>query len=228
VFRVSVVVGSLSMFALFGSNIFIPLLYQGLLGLSATASGIYMAPLMIAMVAVSLVTGQVVTRMDRYRFVSTASLAVLAVGLFLLSRVTPSSTQGEVVRDLVIVGLGFGGNQPIYQNAVMSAVPHRFVGVASSQFQFWRALGQTMGVTILGAILASQVGGVAPADDIGTASAAAPSLEALGHALQLLFSVAALAAAAGAVISLTLEEVPLRGSARSAPAIPAEVGSLGE
>ena len=50
-FTVAAVVSFLTTFGMFGSNIFIPLLYQGLLGLSATQSGLYLTPRMVAMVA---------------------------------------------------------------------------------------------------------------------------------------------------------------------------------
>jgi MFS family permease len=165
------------------------------------------------MLIAAIASGQVVSRIDRYRFVSAGSLAVFAFGLYLLAQVTPASSEGEVVRDLVVVGLGFGGNQPIYQNAVMSAVPHRFVGVASAQTQFWRVLGQTVGVTVLGAVLAAQLGGVGGGEESLVAPAAGTSPEALRDGLRLVFLVATACAVLAVVFALTPREVPLRGRA---------------
>src|SRR5713101_7064826 len=89
-FAIAVIVSFLTTFAMFGSNIFVPLLYQGLLGLTATQSGLYLTPRLVAMVAASLLSGQIVSRIARYRFVSAAGLATLASGLFLMSEVTAS------------------------------------------------------------------------------------------------------------------------------------------
>lgn len=208
-FSVSIVVSFLSAFGMFGSNIFIPLVYQGLLGLSATTSGFLLTPRMIAMVPASLISGQIVSRMTRYRFVSAIGLAAMTAGLFLLSRVTPATDERDVMRDLVLIGIGFGSNQPIYQNAVMSAVPFDVVGVAASQVQFWRQLGQTMGVAVLGAILAFDVGGVQSDELIATSGGT--SSVALQNGLQHLFLVAAIICGACVVIALSLKEVPFRG-----------------
>jgi EmrB/QacA subfamily drug resistance transporter len=229
-FTVSVVVSFLATFAMFGSNIFIPLVYQGLLGLSATQSGLYLAPRMVAMVAASLVSGQIVSRIDRYRLVGAAGLVALSSGLFLLSQVTASSSEGEVMRDLILIGLGFGSNQPIYQNAVMSAVPHRYVGVASSQVQFWRSLGQTMGVTVLGAVLAARVGATLVDPDTAVTTNAPGAQLSLGSGLHDAFLVAAVMAMIAAVVSLRLKEVPMRGRRPriDATAVPLEPAAIGD
>ena len=214
-FRVAIVVSFLTAFGMFGSNIFIPLVYQGLMGLSATQSGVLLTPRMFAMVAASLVSGQIVSRIERYRFVSAAGLVSLATGLLLLSRVDTTTTEADVIRALVLIGLGFGSNQPIYQNAVMSAVPFQYVGVASSQVQFWRSLGQTAGVTVLGAILAFSVGSAAaPTGEVITTTEG-PSA-ALVAGLQHLFLAASVAVMVAVAVALTLKEVPFRG--RRAPA----------
>lgn len=64
--RVSVIVSGLAAFAMMGTNIYVPLAYQAVLGLSATESGLYLAPRMMGMVAASLVSGQIVSRIDPY------------------------------------------------------------------------------------------------------------------------------------------------------------------
>jgi EmrB/QacA subfamily drug resistance transporter len=230
-FTVAVIVSFLTTFGMFGSNIYIPLLYQGLLGLTATQSGIDLTPRMIAMVIASLLSGQIVSRLDRYRFVGAAGLVLLAIGLFQLSRVSAASTEGEVMRDLLLIGFGFGTTQPIYQNAVMSAVPHRFVGVASSQVQFWRSLGQTVGTTVLGALLATQIGSNAIAPDALVSPLPPAALAALGTGLRLAFTVAAASVAIAVIVAVGLKEVPLRGragAARRAAPTPLEAGAAGD
>ncbi len=81
----------------------------------------------------------------------------MGVGLWLLGQVTTSTGQTEVVRDLVLVGIGLGTTMPLYLNAVQSALPHEYLGVSSSQMQFWRNIGGTVGIAILGAVLSHEL-----------------------------------------------------------------------
>jgi len=111
----------------------------------------------VMLVVASLITGQLVTRIDRYRFIGTAGILVMMAGLWLLSSVTVGTSELEVVRDLVLVGIGLGVTMPLYINATQSAVARQYLGVVSSQIQFWRNVGGTIGVSILGAVLAHQL-----------------------------------------------------------------------
>jgi hypothetical protein len=77
----------------------------------------------------------------------------MMIGLWLLSQITTSSSEIEVVRALVLVGAGLGVTFPLYINASQGAVPRQYLGVVSSQIQFWRNIGGTIGVAILGAVL---------------------------------------------------------------------------
>jgi MFS family permease len=144
-------------FGMFGAIIYVPLIYQGVLGIAATNSGLLITPMMVGLVAASLLTGQIITRFDRYRFVGTVGILVMMAGLFLLSQVNVGTSQIEVVRDLILVGLGLGVTMPLYINATQAAVSPQFVGVVSSQIQFWRNVGGTVGVSILGAVLAHEL-----------------------------------------------------------------------
>jgi hypothetical protein len=78
-------------------------------------------------------------------------------GMWLLSQITPSSPEWHVVADLIVVGTGIGVTFPLYLTAVQVAMPRKFLGVASSQIQFWRNLGGTVGSSILGAVLANRL-----------------------------------------------------------------------
>jgi EmrB/QacA subfamily drug resistance transporter len=156
-FSVSVAVGFLSAVGMFGTILFVPLLYQGVLGLSATNSGQLLAPMMIGLIVASVISGQVITRIARYRFVGTVGLSTMVLGMWLLSQVRPGASGAEVVRDIVLVGAGLGMNMPLYQNAVQSAVPMSVVGVATSQVQFWRSMGGTVGAAVLGSVLAHRL-----------------------------------------------------------------------
>jgi EmrB/QacA subfamily drug resistance transporter len=156
-FAVSMITGFFVSFGMFGAILYVPLLYQGVLGIPATNSGLLITPMMLGLVTASLLTGQIITRITRYRLIGTAGILVMMSGLFLLSQVTVSSAEIEVVRDLVLVGLGLGVTFPLYINATQSAVARQYLGVVSSQIQFWRNIGGTIGVSILGAVLAHEL-----------------------------------------------------------------------
>jgi MFS family permease len=219
--------------------------YQGVLGMPATNSGLLITPLMVGLIVASLITGQLMVRMRRYRYLGTVGAVLLVIGLYLLSQVTVGTPEIDVVRALVLVGLGVGVGMPLYLNATQSAVDPRYLGVVSSQIQFWRNIGSTVGVAILGAVLSHeltqrivaaippQFAGAIPAN--GNAQAIfepsvmqripPPVLDAirgaLASSLHDIFLIAAGIAALAVVLSLFLQEVPIRG--RTAPARQPEV-----
>ncbi|HZV48467.1 MAG TPA: MDR family MFS transporter [Candidatus Dormibacteraeota bacterium] len=163
VFTVSVLVAFFSALGMFGTIIFVPLVYQGVLGVTATNSGQLVTPMMFGVLVFSVLTGQVMTRIRRYRFLGTIGVAIMILGMYLLSRVGVHSSRLEVTRDIVIVGAGLGMTFPLTIAAVQAAVPRRFLGVASSQIQFWRNLGGTVGTAVLGSILSSHLPGAVQA-----------------------------------------------------------------
>jgi len=158
-FTVSTLTGFLLAFGMFGAIVYVPLLYQGVLGIPATNSGLLITPMMFGLVSASIVTGQLMVRIRRYRYIGTAGIALAAAGLFSLGRVTPATPEIDVVRDLVILGIGLGATMPLYINAVQSALPAAMTGVVTSQVQFWRNIGGTVGVAIMGSILAARLPG---------------------------------------------------------------------
>ena len=156
-FSVSMIVGFLTGFGMFGTIVFVPLIYQGVLGVTATNSGQLLTPMMLGLIVASMLIGQAMVRVRLYRFLGTAGIAVMLVGLWLLSQVTVTTSRLEVVRDIVIVGAGLGSTFPLYLTAVQTALPRHFLGVASSQVQFWRQIGGTMGTAVLGSVLAQRL-----------------------------------------------------------------------
>jgi EmrB/QacA subfamily drug resistance transporter len=234
-FAVSTVVGFFLGFSMFGAIIFVSLVYQGVLGIAATNSGLLITPLMVGLITASILTGQLMVRIKRYRYVGTVGAAILVIGLWLLAQVTVGTPEIEVVRDLVLIGLGVGVGMPLYLNATQSAVDRKYLGVVSSQIQFWRNIGSTVGVAILGAVLANEfaqkIVAAVPAEFqkaipaganaqaiFGPAAIARipPQLlvairGAMASSLHDVFIIAAAVAALAMVASLFLQEVPLRG-----------------
>jgi len=158
---------------MFGTIIYVPLFVQRVLGESASGSGAVLTPLMLGIITTSLIAGQIVSRTGRYRPVLLAGPPLLATGFFLLTRIGIDSSQLTVTRDVVIVGLGIGLMMQTLTVAVQNSVDRRTIGVATSSTQFFRAIGATTGVSVMGAIVTSRLGGrVAAAADPATLAAA--------------------------------------------------------
>jgi hypothetical protein len=156
-FAVSSIVGFLVAFGMFGAVLYVNLIYQGVLGIPATNAGLLITPLLVGMIASSLITGQLMVRVTHYRYLGTLGISVMTVGLWLLAQVGVRTPETDVVRDLVLIGIGMGVSMPLYVNAVQSALPRQYLGVSTSQIQFWRNIGSTVGVAILGAVLAHEL-----------------------------------------------------------------------
>ena len=156
-FSVSMLVGFLTGFGMFGTIVFVPLVYQGVLGVSATNSGQLLTPMMLGLIVASVLVGQAMVRIRYYRFLGTAGIIAMLLGMWLLSQVTVTTSRFEVVRDIVLVGAGLGTTFPLYLTAVQTALPRNFLGVASSQIQFWRQIGGTIGTAVLGSVLAQRL-----------------------------------------------------------------------
>jgi EmrB/QacA subfamily drug resistance transporter len=157
VVAVSVVVTFLSGIGMFGSIIFIPLFFQGVLGLSATTSGSFLTPMLLSQIFASFISGQLLARTGgHYRLQGIFGLAIMALGLLLLSRMTPETSYTSAVVNIAIIGFGLGITLPLYTIAVQNAVPYNILGAATSAVPFFRSVGGTVGLSILGSIMTNR------------------------------------------------------------------------
>ena len=156
-FAVSVITGFFVAVGMFGAIVYVPLVYQGVLGIPATNSGLLITPMMVGLVLGSIATGQLMLKIKRYRYLGSFAAMLLAIGTYLMSTITTDTQQLEVVRNLVIIGFGVGVTFPLYLNAVQSAVEPRFIGVVTSQIQFFRNVGATIGIAVLGSFLSQRL-----------------------------------------------------------------------
>jgi len=154
---------------MFGMIIFVPLETQGVLGVSVTNSGLLLTPMMFGLIVSSVVTGNLIPRIKHYHYLGSIGLAVMMIGMYLMAQTTSATSQSSVTLAIVLVGLGLGVTMPLYINAVQSALPQRYLGVGTSQIQFWRSVGGTVSSAILGSILAQRLPG-AIADQLSRVS----------------------------------------------------------
>jgi len=138
---------------MFGIIIYLPLFMQGVMGVSATQSGSLLTPLMMAAVVGSIGAGQFTSRAGKYKILALAGSTLIAIGMILFARMNGDTLRIEVVRGMVIVGLGIGLIQPVYTLAVQNSAPREHMGAATASTQFFRSIGSTMGVSIFGSVL---------------------------------------------------------------------------
>ena len=131
-----------------------PLFLQAVVGVSSTNSGLLMLPMMAGLIGGATGGGFLLSYTGRYRIQGLAGITAMAGGMYLLSRLNLAATQAEVSRDMVVVGLGLGLSNPVFNVISLNAVPQRLVSSAASALQFIRQIGSTLGLAVLGAIFA--------------------------------------------------------------------------
>ena len=100
--------------AMFGTIAYVPLFVQGVIGTSATSSGVVLTPLMLGAVTTSFLAGQWVSRTGRYRPNALVGPLILAFGMFLLWRMDVHTTNGEAARNMVVAGIGIGSMMQVF------------------------------------------------------------------------------------------------------------------
>ncbi|MBI2847308.1 MAG: MFS transporter [Chloroflexi bacterium] len=154
---ISLLVIFLTGFGMFGGIIFVPLFFQGVLGSSATSSGSFLTPMMLGMVVGGTISGQALSRLGgHYRIQGLIGVSIMATGTFLLSRMSVDTSLGHAVFNIVLLGFGLGTTFPLFTIAVQNAVPYRVMGVATSSTQFFRAIGGTLGLAVLGSVMTNR------------------------------------------------------------------------
>jgi MFS family permease len=156
IFTLSVITMFLVGVGMFGAIINIPLFIQGVQGDSATNSGNSITPMMLAVVVVSIISGQLLSRTGKYRWLGIFGMSALTVGMFLLSRMQVDTPRWETIGFMIVMGLGLGVAMPLYTLIVQNAFPPQRLGVVTSATTFFRSIGGTMGVAILGTVVSNQ------------------------------------------------------------------------
>lgn len=211
--------GLLSGWAMFGSLSFVPLFVQAVLGTSATEAGTALTPMLLGWVFASII-GSRLLLYTNYRFIVITGTALLTIGAFLMTGASSEMSRLQAMINLSFMGVGMGLSVAPFLIAVQSVVRKREMGTATSTLQFSRNIGGTLGVSVMGAVLALRLAdalvtaGVDPDSvslnsliDPVAGSDAAASIDgtlqvALGSAIQGVFWIAFVAAALALVATL--------------------------
>jgi EmrB/QacA subfamily drug resistance transporter len=148
----SIVSTFLLSFGFFGAIIFLPRWFQFVKGVSATESGYQTLPLLFGLILSSIISGQIVARTGRYRLMMLASIAIMAVGLFLATNIRANTDLPVLWLWMFITGVGIGPSFAVFTIVVQNAVPMEKLGVATSNLTFFRQIGGSVGLAIVGTI----------------------------------------------------------------------------
>lgn len=133
--------------------IYTPVYVQGVLGQSATMSGVILIPMNVVMFSMGIVVGNLTTRTGRYKEFASIGAFVQTVGAVLMLRLDLDSQWWEVTLFTSVVGFGLGMSFQIYVLAVQNALQRRDLGVGTSALQFFRNIGNTLATAIAGTIM---------------------------------------------------------------------------
>lgn len=157
VFVVTSALGFVVGFALFGSLTYLPLFQQVVRGLDPTESGLQMLPLMGGLLIASIGSGQIISRVGRYRIFPILGTAISCIGLVLLAGIDSSISATTMAIYMAILGFGLGLVMQVLVLAVQNAVDYKALGVATSGATLFRSIGGSLGTAILGAIFANRL-----------------------------------------------------------------------
>jgi EmrB/QacA subfamily drug resistance transporter len=150
--------------AMFAAVIFMPRFYQTVRGISATASGYYIWPLLVGLMGGSIGTGLLISRLGRYKWLMTGGAVVMLIGGFLMTHLTAGVSDWELWAWMLVLGFGIGPAMAGFTVVVQNSVPMSRLGVATSTLTFLRQIGASVGLAAAGTIFSSSFAGRLPAN----------------------------------------------------------------
>ncbi|HEX2843584.1 MDR family MFS transporter [Hyphomicrobium sp.] len=229
-FVIGTSVGFIVGMALFGSITLLPVYLQVVKGLDPTSAGLHLTPMMLGVFASSITSGQIITRIGRYKMFPVFGTAMMTVSLLLLSTLEVDTPPMLASGYLLLLGLGLGMVMQILVMAVQNAVPYERLGVATSGTTLFRSIGGSVGAALFGGIFAFVLennlrqaipgGGhlLSPGEIANIAEPMRSAyLSEFVTALHPVFHTAAVLASLAFLLTLAIREVPLRATIAPEP-----------
>ncbi|MFL6833216.1 MAG: MFS transporter [Xanthobacteraceae bacterium] len=225
-FAVASGVGLIVGLSLFGAVTFLPIYLQVVKGVSPLTSGVLLMPMMLGMLATSVISGRIISRFGRYKLFPILGTGTMTFGLGALSLLTIESNDWQTAIDALWLGLGMGMVMQVLIIAVQNSVDYKHLGVATSGTMLFRSLGGALGVALFGAIFANRLHAQLAGPGMDFLATVMPSavkglppnlheeyITAVMAALHPIFLVAAAISAVGFALAWMLREYPLREGA---------------
>jgi predicted MFS family arabinose efflux permease len=153
VFSVANAAGFIVGVAMFGAIIYLPVYLQVVRGVSPTTSGLMLLPIMAGLFTASIVSGQIIARVGRYKLFPILGTGLMTVGMGLFSTLTVHTSFFVTSGFMLITGLGLGLVMQVLILAVQNGVDYKDLGTATSLAAFFRSMGGAFGTALLGAVL---------------------------------------------------------------------------
>ncbi|MEA2607297.1 MAG: hypothetical protein QOI00_2054 [Chloroflexota bacterium] len=154
-YAASMVATFFAAFAFFGAIIFLPRWFQIVQGYSPTNSGLAALPLMVGLIFSSIASGLIVARTGRYKWMTVGAIVLMGVSTALMTQLRADTPVPIVWLWMFIAGIGVGPTFAVFTLIVQNAVPFNMLGVATSNLTFFRQIGGTVALAIVGTMFAS-------------------------------------------------------------------------
>ena len=187
--------------SMFGVFFFVSLYMQNVLGYSAVEAGAAFLPMTIVIILAAPVAGKLSDRHGS-RWLMSAGMVLLGAQLLYLSQLGPDATFWNLMPGLLLGGVGMGITMTPTAAAATRAVPVHKSGVGSAVLNAMRQVGGSIGIALMGAIVAAQAEGQ-------------PGVAGFMAGYERALVVAAAIALAGAVVAYAL----VRHEAEEAPVL---------
>ena len=142
---------------MFGVISYMPTYLQMTHELSPTVAGLTMIPLMATMLIVGTSAGFLIARTGRYKGYPIAGLALAALGLVLLSTLTPDTSVWQLMAYLAVFGTGLGLALQQLVLIVQNSFAVTMVGTATASNNYFRQVGGTLGMSLVGTLFTSRL-----------------------------------------------------------------------
>ncbi len=153
-YAVTILATFLASIGFFGLVIFLPRWFQFVRGASPTQSGLEILPLLVGVIVSSIVAGILVSRSGRYKWIVSGSLVLMTVGILLFTFLNATTDLTVLWLWMLLAGLGVGPTLSVFTIVIQSSVPFSRLGVATGNLTFFRQIGGSVGLAIVGTIFA--------------------------------------------------------------------------
>jgi EmrB/QacA subfamily drug resistance transporter len=140
--------------AMIGLVTFVPLYAQGVLGATPTEAGSTIAPMAVGWPIASALSGRLITRLGFRALVRAGMAAIALSATALVALLTRGATDGQLAVASAAFGIGMGFSNTALVIAVQTSVGFSQRGVATSSTMFFLNIGGTLGVGVMGVVLA--------------------------------------------------------------------------
>jgi EmrB/QacA subfamily drug resistance transporter len=174
-FNLTTVAGLITGIAMFGALAYLPTYLQMATGANATKAGFLMIPMLAGLLVTSIVSGLLVSRTGRYKWLPITGTLMVALSLVLLSTMTPSLPVWVLCSYLAIMGIGLGMSMQILILIVQNSFPNSEVGTATASNNYFRQIGASLGSAVVGSLFVARLTQLLADRMPGAGSAAAGS-----------------------------------------------------